>query len=168
MRQYLGKDVNFSSEGDLVEQWFGFFPSSTDELFPWVLTKAIPISFVLFVLSVVTTPLMDKAMGEEYDIDWSGKSGRLYQTLKSWGWVSDDDEETPLDRKARAEGKETPLEKRMRIQEEARAVMEARAAEATADSDVRRSKLRRMPGFVASEAAAAPEEPAAAGRSRAS
>merc|ERR1719253_119337 len=53
------------------------------ELTPqWILTSIVAPAFGVFLLSVFSTPITDKYIfGEEYEIDWSGKSGRLYKIL---------------------------------------------------------------------------------------
>jgi len=46
----------------------------------WIFFYFLGPAFIVFVISVLTTPLQDKYLfGEEYEVDWTGKSGRLYK-----------------------------------------------------------------------------------------
>lgn len=115
-----------------------------NELTPmWIATYILLPAFVIFLITLVTTPLQDKILGEDsYKIDWTGKSGRLYQLFNA---------EDPLDvpplpsamefgkldeiRKARAgEGGllGLPMEAAERAREEARLEFEAAAKSSTA------------------------------------
>jgi hypothetical protein len=48
----------------------------------WIFVSIIVPAFGVFLVSMFSTPITDKdLMGEEYEIDWSGKSGRLYKIL---------------------------------------------------------------------------------------
>jgi len=75
-----GYDVEAAKASSLpLLDWL---PPITELTPQWIFFNFLLPALALFLVNLASTPLQDKLLfGKEYEIDWSGRSGRLFQLL---------------------------------------------------------------------------------------
>eukprot|EP00929_Paragymnodinium_shiwhaense_P040034 TRINITY_DN20933_c0_g1_i1.p1 TRINITY_DN20933_c0_g1~~TRINITY_DN20933_c0_g1_i1.p1 ORF type:complete len:285 (+),score=84.39 TRINITY_DN20933_c0_g1_i1:68-922(+) len=94
MEEYL-KTLGYT-DADMSKDGLPLLTLLPDNITPeWILTSFLLPGLAFFVFNLLTTPLQDKLMGKgDYEVDYSGKSGFIYEALAEAGLVEKLDDKT--------------------------------------------------------------------------